>query len=49
MRKIYNFKPRGGEIPYSAPEIEVFEVTVEQGFAVSPENGVLDYSQAGDS
>ena len=50
MRKLYNFNTRrGGEFPYTAPEIEVFEVTVEQGFAVSPENGVLDYSQAGDS
>lgn len=49
MRKLDNWTPRGGVAPYSAPEIEVFEVTVEQGFAVSPENGILDYTQPGGS
>lgn len=34
MKQNYNF--RGGETPYKAPSVEVFEIPVERGFANSP-------------
>ncbi len=32
----------GGEFPYEAPSVELIEVAVEQGFAVSPGEGEID-------
>lgn len=34
MKQDYNF--RGGETPYAAPSVEVYEISVERGFLVSP-------------
>jgi len=36
----------GGEFPYEAPSVELIEVAVEQGFAVSP--GEVDGQSDGD-
>lgn len=34
MKQNYNF--RGGETSYTAPTAEVYEISVERGFLVSP-------------
>lgn len=40
---------RGGEFEYSAPTIDIIDVRIEQGFAQSNRNGILDYSPEGDA
>lgn len=40
----HSFPTGGGKLSYTSPNLELLELTIEQGFANSPANGEWDNS-----